>query len=163
MNLNVDKDINKIFLSNDEEKKECLKKSELLINVIKDIFKKFNLETSIYDDELYIIFDVFINCFEKGEYIVNYSSTLKVSKIFPAYYLQHEFSVPNLDIETLTPDLEGFGTEAYCFKQNDLETILSKLMIRYNYRKLYIYDLEKPILDQKKDQTVNLETLLFKM
>ena len=47
--------------------------------------------------------------FVKENFKVQYSSVLSISKLCGFYYLQHEFSVDNQDVDGLFPELDGFG------------------------------------------------------
>ena len=74
--------------------------------------------------------------FEKGEFNVQYCSTLMISKLAPIYYIQHEFEVDNVDPSNMSPILDGFDVQPYCKQQYFLEVEIDNWLIQLGYEKL---------------------------
>ncbi|MFB9275603.1 hypothetical protein ACFQMJ_22235 [Cohnella cellulosilytica] len=80
-----------------------------------------------------------------NEIEVIFSSNFMVSKLAPVYYIQHEFSLPNLERESLSPVLDGYGTQAYTFIQQDLEDMISAQLGNMGYEKISYAELHEVV------------------
>ncbi|MED0673663.1 hypothetical protein P4S95_26210 [Aneurinibacillus aneurinilyticus] len=83
--------------------------------------------------------------YTKGEFEVNYSSTLLISKLAPVLYLQHEFQVENKDMNSTTPTLDGFDTQPYNRKQQELEELIKTIFSKSGYTILSFKEINEVI------------------
>lgn len=91
--------------------------------------------------------------FEKGEFSVQYSSTLMISKLAPIYYVQHEFEVDNVDPNYMSPTLDGFDVQPYCNIQYFLELEINSWMTQLGYEKLDYAEISEVICNLRfKDE-----------
>lgn len=159
MNKKINEVINKYYMK--ENKNEYLKRIHNNNPIINELLNcKYKDKIKLYDkDNPYILIQITFDKFEKNNLKINYSTILKISKLTKVYYLQHEFAVESADPETLTPDLDGFGTQAYCFQQLYFEEFIQNILNNNEYEQLYIYDLEERVLVGKT--IVSVENVLF--
>lgn len=106
---------------------------ELLGN-LQDKCKNVTLSDDLSFPSVEIYFE--LNDFSKGEFKVQYSSVLLISKIADVFNIRHEFAVDNLDTNRMDCVLDGFGEQAYSILQFDLDNIITEYMQKQNYRKL---------------------------
>lgn len=110
----------------------------------------------------------FFNDFIKGEFKVSYSSVLCINKICKVFYLQHEFSVDNLDTDRMDLVLDGFGEQAYTKKQFSFEESVVSFMQTKGYSRLYCSELEEiiPEIEMPADSIfgtqMTVENAIFK-
>lgn len=142
-----------------------------LLNELKDYFKTKGLtSTEICDKGLpsktwYIQLDNY----EKGDFKVCYKTVLEISKLLPVFYIQHEFSVENKDINRLSPFLDGFDGQAYTKGQAELEDKICFLLHEKGYKKLEYSEINEVVegIEMPEDITifgsqVTVESILFR-
>ncbi len=62
--------------------------------------------------------------------------------IVKIFYIQHEFSVNNVDPSRLQPALDGYGGMAYTKQQYEVEENVVKFFDDMLYQKIELYELE---------------------
>lgn len=77
-----------------------------------------------------------LNKVTDGKFEVDYSCTLKISKLETVYYLQHEFQVKNCDVNALSPVLDGFDVQPYSKEQFNIDEHIERLLGSKGYTKL---------------------------
>ncbi|MEC2310498.1 hypothetical protein [Bacillus atrophaeus] len=85
--------------------------------------------------------------YEKNEFHINYTSKLMISKLAPVYYLQHHFTIENVDPERATPVLDGFSTQSYSMLQQKLDTKLNQILKEMRYNALNYQEMNEVICD----------------
>ena len=83
--------------------------------------------------------------FQSQKYCVNYTTILKANKLVNVYYLQHEFSVENIDPNRIDATLDGFSDTPYCKSQFRIEELIDSFLSQEGYKRLYISDMEEVI------------------
>lgn len=51
-----------------------------------------------------------------------------ISKLALVYYLQHHFTIENVDPKRATPVLDGFSTQSYSMPQQKLDTKVTQIL-----------------------------------
>lgn len=172
LNELIRKVINQIYLREDYEffRKKCLETITLPAG-FDDLLRKsskvirINLGNSNPSEEWHIHFGKVI----KGEFSVSYRTGIKVSKIVPAFYIQHEFEVSNKDEERMGPILDGFSNEAYCKRQYELHEKINQCLVNSGYLELSYAEMSEVICDVKipEDRRIfgsqlTVETAIFR-
>src|SRR5690625_2282491 len=130
---------------------ECCKSKFVVIpQRIEHVIKEYEVKLSNVDGE-----DIWPSTrllldyppYKKGEFYVQYSSTLLISKLAPIYYLQHEFQVENFDPNHIAPILDGYDVQPYSQKQLDIEMKINSILSNLNYTKLNDVEMNKVICD----------------
>jgi hypothetical protein len=85
--------------------------------------------------------------YTKGEFEIIYSSTLLISKLAPLIYLQHEFEVENKDSDSISSTLDGFDTQPYTRKQQELDELIKNKFTESGYTVLSYRELNEIIPD----------------
>ena len=79
--------------------------------------------------------------YKNNELEISYKTMLKVSKVAPLFYIQHEFSVKNKDKNGIFPDLKGIDN-ATCIKQQfDLNEKITAILNKEGYMPLEYHDM----------------------
>lgn len=84
---------------------------------------------------------------EVNGFKVHYTSSLMISKLVQVYYLQHEFSVDNLDPLRTIPKLDGFDVQPFTKSQQELEDIIDFQLIQHQLSKLSFNELNEVIIE----------------
>jgi hypothetical protein len=79
--------------------------------------------------------------FDFGEFIednfnASFNTVLKVSKVVPVFYIQHEFSVANRISKRIEPTLDGYSGMPYIMAQYDFHEKVSEILTKNNYVEL---------------------------
>lgn len=106
--------------------------------------------------------------FQLGEFKVSYCTTIEISKIERLFYIQHEFSVPNMDDKKIEPLLEGFGSHPYTTEQASVYDKIIVELIKLGYLELSYKEMNEVVnLDfEKKLESIygeqpTIEGLIF--
>jgi hypothetical protein len=91
-----------------------------------------------------------------GEFNVEYTTTLLISRLQPVYYLQHEFIVQNKDSNKISPTLEGFDSQPYTVIQQKIQDLINCLLEEKHYRKLTYSEINTVIHGLSFDDTVTI-------
>jgi len=83
----------------------------------------------------------------KGELEVQFDSTVMISKVVNAFYLQHEFGVKNRADEKITPSLDGFSERPYVKTQFELDERLTTILKHANYTRLTLAMMNEVVCD----------------
>lgn len=94
--------------------------------------------------------------YTKGEFEVIFSSTLLISKLAPVLYLQHEFQVENKDVSSTTPTLDGFDTQPYNSKQQELDELIKNIFSKDGYTILSFKEINEVICGLEFNHEVSL-------
>lgn len=117
--------------------KKCVSKIELSDSVSKFInnneIEIFKFEHKIFPSEEWYFT---LPLFQEGEFYVEYTTILKVSRLTSVYSLLHSFDVENRDPERMVPDLSGESDEPYAFMQSDFSKIIEDDLSKLNYERL---------------------------
>ena len=138
--------------------KENCKKQLMLFEELKSYIESHGLRLVEGNDkdspskEWYIHFDDY----KKGEFEVSYNTILKISKVAPLFYLQHEFSVEDKDENRMTPVLDGFGGQPYTLEQAALNDKISAILSNKGYVELGYADINEVVEGFKMPEGVTL-------
>ncbi len=131
--------IDKIYFSGDTEffVTNCLNDLELPEEF--NLLLKSNDIDVIEDEEkrsasrkFYINYKSFV----KGDFKIRYKTIIQISKIVPAFYMQHEFEVGNIDADRMGSTLDGFDTQPYSKNQFNLQEKLTEILGKADFMKL---------------------------
>jgi len=105
--------------------------------------------------EMYFKFEDFC----KGEFKVSYSSVLSISKVCKVFYLQHEFSIDNVDDNRMDLTLDSFGDQPYTKQQFVFDEDIVSFMLKQGYYRLTCSELEKviPSIEMPKDSIFGIQ------
>ena len=151
------------FKEKSGEKVEYLERlSELIKSMCDDVI--------VYDAEDDPAIEIWIKYkkYRKNDFIVDYKTVLKISKVADLFVFQHEFSIDNKDPNRIAPVLDGFGGEAYTFSQYELEDIITNFLIDKKLKKLEMSELDEviPNLEMPEEtifgKNMTLENALFR-
>jgi hypothetical protein len=81
----------------------------------------------------------------KGEFSALFTTVLKISKIIPIFYIQHEFAVENRDEKKIEPKLEGFSGQPYSIAQFDMHNSLVECLGNLDYVELSYSEMNEVI------------------
>jgi len=144
--------INQIYLKEDYEyfREKCFREINLpekFYHLLKKSSKviRVNLGNSYPSVE----WQVHFGKVTKGEFSVSYRTGVKVSKIVPVFYIQHDFEVLNIDEERMGPVLDGFSNEAYCKRQYEVHEEIKQCLVDNGYLELSFADMSEVICDMK--------------
>jgi hypothetical protein len=82
----------------------------------------------------------------KGNFKVRYRTKLMISKLAPVFHLQHEFDIDNLDDDTTSPTLDGFGGQPYTKDQIRLHELTKYKLEESGYIELLLREMDEVIL-----------------
>ncbi|MGL5255867.1 MAG: hypothetical protein ACRC76_02425 [Proteocatella sp.] len=112
---------------------------------------------------------VYFKIVKEGDFSIKYNTVIKVSKIVPVFYIQHEFEVENRDKNRIGPFLEGYSGEAYCRSQFELHENVRKFLNTKGFEELSYAEMKEVIcgLNMPKGTTIfgkqmTVETALFR-
>ncbi len=128
--------LKKIYKRNFDYKEE-------LYNQLSKFCEKISVNHA--DNSSTTTFYLTVNVFLDEKFSVEYHSILNISKVANVYYLEHSFSIDNVDPNRMTPVLDGFGGEAYSKQQYELEEFIINLMDSVHYMKLEYKDIDEVI------------------
>lgn len=165
--------IDRFFKKKDPDsfKTLCNKKIELP-KKLQDYVDSKNLSFKSHDDKSrpWVEWHIYFDDYAEDEFKVSYSTVLKISKIIPAYYVEHEFKVENKDEDALIPVLCGSGGPGleYSMGQYDLSEQIISILTKEGYQELGYSDMNEVIKDLKMPDEltplgsqVTVEHLLF--
>lgn len=92
----------------------------------------------------------------RGELEVQYSSTLKISKLAPVFYVEHAFQVENKDPNRINPTLEGFDSQPYTKQQLKLESQVKNVFQERGFQQLSYSEMNEVISDLQFPEDVTL-------
>lgn len=105
----------------------------------------------------------------KGEFKVAYTTMLEISKIVPAFHIQHQFTVDNEDPNRISPDLDGFSGEAYSKSQFEFNEKINKCLKNKGYFDLSYAEMNEVVCSLKMPKEIKIfgsqitvETALFR-
>jgi hypothetical protein len=129
-------------------RKRCKKKIEHVIQLIKKEVSLVDIEMTVEEDSYTPAYNLYIKytSFASGGFKVFYSTEISVSKIIPLFHILHCFEVENIDLNKLAPVLDGFGNQAYCTVQKELEEIVRKILIKNNFDELSLSEMNEVVL-----------------
>jgi hypothetical protein len=131
---------------------------------------KINLiEDGILEDDPSRIWFLYFNKYKYGEFEVEYTTDLTVSRVAPLFYLMHSFEVEHKNKKRIVPSLHWGGYTAYTKQQEELHNCISKILTQKGYVELKENDLNEVVEGFKmpKDVTIfgkdiTVEVLLFR-
>lgn len=88
---------------------------------------------------------------------ISYRSILRISKIIPVFYIQHEFEVESYDPDKIFPALDGFGLQPYTKTQYNLDETLKEHLKKEGYIEIGYIDLEEIILSKQNNSVKILD------
>jgi hypothetical protein len=91
-----------------------------------------------------------------GEFNASFETVLKISKIHPVFYTQHEFTVQNKCLEKVIPCLDGFSDEAYIMSQYNFQEQVDKRLENLGHEKLYYPDMTEVICNLSFPEDVSV-------
>lgn len=112
---------------------------------------------------------VYFKTVVKGDFKVEYTTMLEISKVAPVFHIQHQFMVDNEDPNRVSPDLDGFSGQAYSKSQFELHEKISKYLINQGYFELTYAEMNEVVcgLEMPKGikifgSQITVETALFR-
>lgn len=152
-------------------KELCTKQILLFKELIKYVNKhRFKIEeTSCFQMFPSVEWTIHLNDYKNDELEISYKTVLKVSKIIPLYYAQHEFSIKNIDENGLVPYLTGINNITCTKEQFYLNEKIKAVLKKKGYISLDYRDMIEAVpgfkmpenLIQKYGPNVTVEHLLF--
>lgn len=96
-----------------------------------------------------------IPIFKTGEFEVEYTTVLKISKLTTIYSLLHCFDVKDKNPKRMFPELSGSSDETYTFLQYDFAEVVAETLSELGYERLSWAEGERKIEGLKfSDDTV---------
>jgi hypothetical protein len=169
----ITKAINKFYKEKDYTsfKELCMKQLPLFEKLKKYIDKCGFRSEATFDCTVYPSkrWDIHFDDYKNGELEITYKTILKVSKVAPLYYVQHEFSIKNKDANGLDPYLEGFDNGTCIKQQFDLNEEIDAILNKKGYTRLEYRNMIEAVPGFKMPKThveklghnVTVEHLLF--
>jgi hypothetical protein len=107
--------------------------------------------------------------YKYGEFDATFSTVLKISKVAPLFYVQHEFEVQNKDENAIDRNLKGYSGLGYILNQGDLYyEQIAPILTKKGYTELSYADMHEAVegFEMPPDVTifghnVTVELLLF--
>ena len=107
--------------------------------------------------------------YKTGEFDASFSTVLKISKVAPLFYIQHEFEVQNKDENAIDPHLTGSSGLGYILEQGNLYyEKISPILTQKSYTELEYADMHETVEGLKMPEgvtkfgrNVTVEHLLF--
>lgn len=152
LNERVKDCINRVYLNKDyryfkEKSKQSLVYLDELINLVDSKCEKINILSLRNSPSVELMFD--FKKYANDQFNVEYRTILKISKIANIFFLQHEFSVDNLDPDKMMPNLNGFGGESYTISQSKLDKEITYFLEKKGVQKLQIFEIDEVIYGLK--------------
>lgn len=149
----IKKYIEEIYLNENRELfiSKCKREMDFLndfLEIVRTKVQNVNVYTNYDEPVIEVHFYVNNFLFNGGE--VKYNSILIINKIVDYFYLQHEFSIDNLDPDGMDTSFDGFRDEAYNKKQFDLDKTIVKYLKDKGYDRLDYADMEEVFPGIKK-------------
>ncbi len=146
----------------------CNKKLDFLPEFIESL-REYSTDITFYDEanepalEIRISFN---NPITNGIEI-QYDSLLYINKIVDYFFLQHEFSIDNPDVNGIEPSLDGFSEEPYNKMQFDLNNMIEDYLNQKKYKRLSLFEMNeifpgiKKFPDREELYQMNVNNALF--
>lgn len=106
--------------------------------------------------------------YKKNGFEISYNTVIKISKVAPLFYIQHEFEIENKDEDRMSPLLEGSSGQPYTKKQADLHDEVAAIFNEKGYQELMYADLTETVAGFQMPKgitifgpNVTVELLLF--
>ncbi len=107
--------------------------------------------------------------YKNDEFDASFSTVLKISKVAPLFYIQHEFEVQNKDENAIDPCLKGSSGLGYILEQGNLYyEKISPILTQKSYTELEYADMHEAVGGfqmpegiTKFGRNVTVELLLF--
>lgn len=158
MNKLVKDALKRIYIDKDYEyfKNKCNTKIQLSKELLKKIEKYVKCVEEGYwkgkpSQRWYFEYEKY----KSDKFEITYRSILRISKIIPVFYIQHEFEVENYDPDKIFPALDGFGLQPYTKTQYNLDEVVKEHLKKEGYTEIGYIDLEEVILS-KQNNNVNI-------
>lgn len=148
MNERVKSCIDRVYLNKDyryfkEKSKQPLLYLDELISLVDSKCEKISTLSLKNSPSVELMFD--FKKYTNDQFNVEYRTILKISKIANIFFLQHEFSVDNLDPDKMMPNLDGFGGESYTISQNKLDREITYFLEKNGLQKLQFFEMDEVI------------------
>ena len=145
MNERVKSCIDRVYLNKDyryfkEKSKQPLLYLDELISLVDSKCEKISTLSLKNSPSVELMFD--FKKYTNDQFNVEYRTILKISKIANIFFLQHEFSVDNLDPDKMMPNLDGFGGESYTISQNKLDREITYFLEKNGLQKLQFFEMD---------------------
>ncbi|MFA6534870.1 MAG: hypothetical protein WCS92_01295 [Candidatus Babeliales bacterium] len=141
--------IDKFYKKNDYSAfKICCSKQIQLFDKIREYIDKqeFKLEEiQDYPDNPSKIWYIHFDDYKKGEFEISYETKLHISKVASLFYIQHEYSVKNMDEDRMSPVLRDADNQAYTKKQFALHEKISSVLIKNGYYEIGYADMHETV------------------
>lgn len=140
--------IEKIYIDkNFDLFKEKCNKPFLYLSELKKISEIHCIKTIVSDitdsPSIEIWFD--FETYSCGDFVSEFKTLLKISKIANAFVFQHEFDIENKSPQKIEPYLNGYGQEPYIKSQYELENDLSNFLIAKGFVKCALHELDEVV------------------
>ncbi len=172
MKERVEEAITKVYLKKEYDfyKKRCKEALNILDEFCKLLETSFRYieigsRTTNPVHEWYVYFE----SVTEGDFSVKYNTIIKVSKIVPVFYVQHEFEVENKDENRMGPSLDGYSGEAYCKSQFEFHEKIRHYLNAKGFEELSYAEMKEVIcgVDMPKGTIIfgkqmTVDTAIFK-
>jgi len=170
---NINNAINKFYKGKDPTlfKEICTKQIPLFKELRKFMNKQgFKFEEALKNQSSSSIqWIIHFDDYKNGELEITYKTILKISKLIPLFYVQHEFSIKNVDENGLVPYLAGIDNSTCLKQQVALEEKIKAILKKKGYIRLEYPDMNEAVsgfkipenLIEKFGPNVTVEHLLF--
>jgi hypothetical protein len=170
MRNDISKIIKEIYCNNNKNLflEGCNKKIDFLSEFI-ELLRKYSSDITFYDDvtEPALEIRISVNTTITNEIEIQYDSLLYINKIVDYFFLQHEFSIDNPDINGIEPSLDGFSEEPYNRMQFDLNNLIEDYLSKKKYKRLSRFEMNeifpgiRKFPDREELYQMNVNNALF--
>lgn len=94
--------------------------------------------------------------FAENDFRASFTSRLKISKLAPIFYIQHEFSVINKVPAKIEPSLDGYSGMPYIMLQYEFQEDISKTLEKNDYLRLKYSEIYEVIPELSFPQGVTI-------
>jgi hypothetical protein len=94
--------------------------------------------------------------FSENSFNASFLTRLKISKLAPLFYVQHEFSVLNRVNSRIEPTLDGYSGMPYTMDQYNFQEKISKILEEKNYIKLTYSEMCEVITELSFSENVTI-------
>lgn len=148
MNKKVKEAIYKVYIEKDYKffKDMCYSMPSYL-ELLENTISKYSKEYEIYKikGEPEITFYINYDNYNYDKFSIEYSTILNISKICNVYYIQHEFSIDNINPNKIMNTLDNFSDKPYNLKQFKMEKEIIEILSNLNLERIYLNDLDEVV------------------
>lgn len=171
MNKKVKEFINRVYIEKNYKffKNMCYSMPSYL-ELLENNISKYCKEYEIYKvkGQPEITFYINYNNYNYDKFNIEYLTIVNISKICNVYYIQHEFSIDNINPNKIMNTLNNFSDKPYSLEQFKMEKQVMKILSNLNLERIYLNDLDEIVNlfmpEESKDflgKQLTVQQLLF--